>query len=192
MLSRVRGPITGWLSRWRSGQKDALEHIIPLVYDELRQVAHRQLRRESSQHALSATALVHETYLRLLQQRQLDARDRSGFLIVAGHTMRRVLVDEARRRRRLKRGGPDAPAAFDEEREYVSLLADGDMEQVLAVDGLLERLAALDERAVRVVECRIFAGMTIQETAVALAVSPKTVQRTWMTARAWLRKELGG
>ena len=159
------------------------------MYDELRQVARRQLRREPSSPPLSATTLVHETYLRLLQQRQVEATDRPGFLQVAGVTMRRVLVDEARRRTRLKRGGhetlerldTDAPALLDQE----------DLSQVLALDELLERLAAIDERAARIVEYRIFAGLTLEETAAALDVSAKTIQRTWTTARAWLRKELG-
>jgi RNA polymerase sigma factor (TIGR02999 family) len=184
-----REPVTVWLSRWRAGQKDALEHIVPLVYDELRHVARRQLSRESSPHALSATTLVHEAYLRLLQQRQVEASDRAGFLAVAGLTMRRILVDDARRRTRLKRGGNEPPVPIDD--EPASLLEDDDLDQVLALDNLLERLAAFDDRAARIVEYRIFAGLTLDETATALDLSVKTVQRTWSTARAWLRKELG-
>jgi RNA polymerase sigma factor (TIGR02999 family) len=189
MSPTVREPVTVWLARWRAGERDALEHIVPLVYDELRQVARRQLSRESSAHALSATTLVHEAYLRLLQQRQVEASDRAGFLAVAGLTMRRVLVDEARRRTRLKRGGQHDPMPLDEDR--VSLLEEAELDQVLALDRLLERLAAVDERAARIVEYRIFAGLTLDETARVLDVSVKTVQRTWSTARAWLRKELG-
>ena len=189
MPPSTREPVTVWLSRWRAGQKDALEHIVPLVYDELRQVARRQLRREALPHALSATTLVHEAYLRLLQQRQVEASDRPGFLAVAGLTMRRVLVDEARRRKRLKRGGTEPPVPLDDDPE--GLLQDGDVDQVLALDSLLERLAVYDERAARIVEYRIFAGLTLEETAAALDTSVKTVQRTWSTARAWLRKELG-
>src|SRR5262245_33652486 len=115
MSATLREPVTVWLSRWRAGRKDALEHIVPLVYDELRQVARRQLRREPSEQALSATTLVHETYLRLLQQRQVEATDHAGFLAIAGLTMRRILVDEARRRTRLKRGGHDSPLPLDDE-----------------------------------------------------------------------------
>jgi RNA polymerase sigma factor (TIGR02999 family) len=188
-MSRTVGePVTVWLSRWRAGQKDALEHIVPLVYDELRQVARRHLSREPSPHALSATTLVHEAYLRLLGQRQVNAHDRPEFLAVAGYTMRRILVDDARRRTRLKRGGHETPIPLDD--EPASLLDEGDAEQVLALDDLLERLAAFEERAARIVEYRIFAGLTLEETATALDVSVKTVQRTWSTARAWLRKEL--
>jgi len=186
----VPGPITAWLSRWRSGEHDALEHIIPLVYDELRAVARRQLSREPSPHALSATTLVHEAYLRLLQQRQVQASDRSAFLAVAGYTMRRVLVDEARRRKRLKRGGQEQAVPLEEDAN--PLLDDDNVDQVLDVDAVLDRLDALDSRAARIVECRIFAGLTLEETAAALDTSVKTVQRTWTTARAWLRKELGG
>jgi RNA polymerase sigma factor (TIGR02999 family) len=187
MSHALREPVTVWLSRWRSGQQDALEHIVPLVYDELRQVARRQLSRERLPHALSATTLVHETYLRLLGQRQLQASDRPGFLAVVGCTMRRILVDEARRRNRLKRGGNEPPLALEDE---PAAFADVDADEVLALDALLERLAAMNERAARIVEYRIFAGFTLEETASALDVSVKTVQRTWSTARAWLRKEL--
>lgn len=183
-------PITEWLSRWRSGQHDALERIVPLIYEELRGVARRQLRGEASPSALSATTLVHETYLRLLQQRQLQAEDRHAFLAIAAHTMRRILVDQARRRKRVKRGGdqPAVPIADDD--ELAPLLRDTEIDQVLALDAVMERLGRLDERAARVVEYRVFAGLTLEETAVALNTSTKTVQRTWTTARAWLRKEL--
>jgi RNA polymerase sigma factor (TIGR02999 family) len=126
--------------------------------------------------------------LRLLQQRQIGAVDRSEFLSIAGHTMRRVLVDAARRRKRMKRGGGEAALSLDDRVD--ARLTEGDAEQLLALDVLLERLAALNERAARVVEYRIFAGFTLEETAAALDMSVKTVQRTWSTARAWLRKEL--
>ena len=185
------GQVTEWLARWRAGDREALERLVPLVYDELRQVARRQLRRESPNHTLSATALVHEVYLRLLQQRQLTATDRDNFLAIAAQTMRRILVDHARARSRLKRGGDDRPIPL-ESGGVEPLLSDIEVEEVLAIDVALERLAQIDERAHRVIECRIFAGLTIDETAQALGVSSKSVQRTWTTARAWLRKELGG
>jgi RNA polymerase sigma-70 factor (ECF subfamily) len=124
----------------------------------------------------------------LLQQREVNASDRPAFLAVAGFTMRRILVDEARRRTRLKRGGHDSRVPLDE--EPAPLVEERDVDQVLALDNLLEKLAALDDRAARVVEYRVFAGFTLDETASALDVSVKTVQRTWSTARAWLRKEL--
>jgi RNA polymerase sigma factor (TIGR02999 family) len=184
------GPVTHWLERWRGGDRDALEHVVPLVYDELRQVARRQLVRESPGHTLSATGLVHEVYLRLLQQRQLAAVDREGFLSIAGQTMRRILVDHARARSRLKRGGDERPVSL-EPGDDVPLLTDTEVEEVLAINVALDRLAAIDDRARRVVECRIFGGLTLDETAQALGISPKSVQRTWAAARAWLRKEIG-
>src|SRR5262245_33725174 len=187
MSSTIEEPLTLWLARLRDGQHDALEHIVHILYDELRRVARRQLSRERSPHALSPTTLVHEAYLRLVRQRQLGAIDRPGFLAVAGHTMRRILVDEARARKRIKRGGDERVLSLDESQ---SPILDGDVDQVLALDALLERLAAMNERAARVVEYRIFAGLTLEETAAALDMSVKTVQRTWTTARAWLRKEL--
>ena len=183
------GQVTQWLARWRAGDREAPERLVPLVYDELRQVARRQLRGESAGHTLSATALVHEVYLRFLQQRQLTATDRDSFLAIAKQTMRRILVDHARARSRLKRGGDDRPIRL-EIGDDVPLLSDREVDEVLAIDVALERLAQVDERAHRVVECRIFAGLTLEETAQALGISTKSVQRTWTTARAWLRKEL--
>ena len=183
-------PVTEWLARWRAGDTDAIERIVPLVYNELRQVARRQLLRESPGHTLSATALVHEVYLRLLQQRQLAATDRDSFLGIAAQTMRRILVDHARARKRLKRGGENRPASLEAIAD-VPLLTDAEAEEVLAVDEALARLALLDQRAHRVVECRTFAGLTLEETAQVLGISVKSVQRTWATAKAWLRKEIG-
>jgi RNA polymerase sigma-70 factor (ECF subfamily) len=185
------GEVTRWLARWRAGDPDAFERMVPLVYEELRQVARRQLRREAQDHTLSATALVHEVYLRLLRQERLTAIDRDSFLAIAAQTMRRILVDHARSRLRLKRGGAEKPVSLDPQ-DDVPLLNDNEIEEVLAVDRALERLGALDERALRVIECRIFAGLTLEETAQALGVSSRSVQRTWNAARAWLRKEIGG
>ena len=187
-MSAGEQTLTVWLAQWRDGRQDALEHIVPLVYEELRRVARWHLRNERLPNALSATTLVHEAYLRLLQQRQIGAIDRGDFVAVAGLTMRRVLVDEARRRNRAKRGGGESLVPLDD--EIGIPFAEGDAEQIVALDALLGRLAALNDRAARVVEYRIFAGLTLEETATALDMSVKTVQRTWTTARAWLRKEL--
>ena len=189
MREAVRSPITTWLARWRAGQHDALERIVPLLYQELRQVARRQLGREPQGHTLSATALVHEVYLRLLRQRQIQAADREALLAVAAQTMRRVLVDHARRRRRLKRGGDESAVLIDD-LDAVPLLSEREVDEVIAFDEVSERLANLDPRAARIVEHRVFAGLTLEETADALGCSAKTVQRTWTAARAWLRKEI--
>jgi RNA polymerase sigma factor (TIGR02999 family) len=185
----MSGQVTRFLAEWRAGDAHAVERLVPLLYDELRQLARRQLRRESVAHTLSATALVNEVYLRLLRQRQLSAVDRDGFLAIAGATMRRVLVDHARARLRLKRGGAQRPESLEEDPPLLTPL---EVEEVLAIDAALERLARLDERARQVVECRIFGGLTLEETARVLDLSTKSVQRSWTAARAWLRKELGG
>jgi RNA polymerase sigma factor (TIGR02999 family) len=184
------GPVTEQLSRWRAGDPGALEPLLPLVYDELRRVARRQLQRETPGHTLSPTGLVHEAYLRLLRQRHIAACDREEFLGIAAHTMRRILVDHARGRTRLKRGGRETPVPLDE-RCDPPLLTDLEAEEVLAVDVALDRLEQLDTRARRVVEHRVFAGLTLEETAEALGISARSVQRTWATARAWLRREIG-
>lgn len=183
--------MTQVLAEWRAGDPHAVDRLVPLIYEELRQLARRQLGRESPGHTLSATALVHEAYLRLVQQRQLAAVDRDGFLAIAGVTMRRILVDHARARKRLKRGGKDRPESLEPGAEP-PLLTPVEVEEVLAIDAALDRLAKVDERARHVVECRIFGGLTLEETARVLALSTKSVQRTWTTARAWLRKEIGG
>lgn len=188
-IAMSRGQITLWLHEWRSGDARALDRLMPLVYAGLREVARRQLRRESPGHTLSSTALVHEVYLRLVAQRHLAANDREHFFAIAGRTMRRILVDHARARLRLKRGG-ERPASL-EPGDEPELLAPREIEEVLALDVALERLAAESERAVRVIECRIFAGLTLEETAEALGLSSKSVQRTWSAAAAWLRKEIG-
>lgn len=153
-------------------------------------MARREIRRESPGHTLSATALVHEVYLRLLRQRQVDAVDRNAFLSIAGTTMRRILVDHARARRRMKRGG-QKPEVLNEGDSEPALLTPIEVEEVLAIDEALGRLGERDARARRVVEYRIFGGLTLEETADALDLSTKSVQRTWTAARAWLRKEIG-
>jgi RNA polymerase sigma factor (TIGR02999 family) len=186
----MSGQVTKCLAEWRAGDPQAVDRLVALVYDELRRIARRQLHREASDHTLSATALVHEVYLRLLQQHQLTAQDRDGFLTVVAITMRRILVDYARARTRKKRGGGEIVASLEPDMD-VPLLTDVEVEEVLAIDIALERLARLDERASRVVECRIFGGLTLEETARVLDLSTKSVQRSWTTARAWLRNELG-
>jgi RNA polymerase sigma factor (TIGR02999 family) len=186
----VKGPITTWLERWRTGDGAVLERMIPLVYEELRRLARRQLRRESPAHTLSSAALVHEVYLRLLQQRQLSACDRGGFFAAAAQTMRRILTDHARTRLRQKRGAGERAIPLEQAPEP-ALLDDREAEEVLGIDLALQRLGRWDPRAVRVIECRVFAGLTLEETAQALGLSSKSVQRTWNAGIAWLRKDIG-
>ncbi len=181
------GQVTQWLVRLRTGDEAALGHLVPLLYDDLRLLARKQLRNERPGHTLSTTGLVNEAYLRLIEQHQLRAEDRPQFFAIAATTMRRILVDYARTRKRLKRGGGQAPIPLEEAEQF---LTEQEADEVLALDAALDRLAALEPRAVQVAQCRFYSGLTLEETAQALGVSVKTVQRDWIAARAWLRKEV--
>jgi len=163
-----------------------LDRLVPIVYDELRRIAHRQLRGERSDHTLDTTGLVHEPYLKLSRLDRIEWGDRAHFLAVAAGAMRRILVDYAVARRAGKRGGGRQRVALDD----VLILADERAEELLALDEALQRLAAESERAARIVEWRYFAGMSIEETAAVLDLSPATVKREWVLARAWLNREL--
>jgi RNA polymerase sigma factor (TIGR02999 family) len=165
----------------------ALERLAPLVYGELRGIAHRQLEVERPDHTLSTTALVHEAYLKLVDQTRASWEDRAQFFAVAARIMRRILVDYARRHRALRRGGARRPASLD---DAGAVAVAERAEEVIALDEALERLALLDERLSRVVECRYFAGLTEEETAQALGVTRRTVARDWVKAKGWLYKQL--
>lgn len=172
------------------GDPAALERALPLIYDELQDLARRHLDRERPGHTLTPTALVHEAYLKLVDQTRVRWRGREQFLGVASLAMRRILVNHARDRRRLKRGA-GAPRLGLTEGLGVAAPGPGpDDDFLLTLDALLDRLAAFAPRAARVVECRYFAGLDVEETALALGVSPPTVKREWALARAWLRREL--
>lgn len=180
------GEITQLLKAHASGNPEALDELFPLVYDELRRMARRRMRRERSGHTWGTTALVHEAYLKLVDFDRIDWQDRNHFFAVASRVMRNVLVDYAVKRNAEKRGG---------DRDRVSLREGDatdeiDLDDVLAVHQALNRLEAVDERQVRVVECRFFGGLTIDETAEVLDISPATVGRDWRTARAWLNRKL--
>jgi RNA polymerase sigma factor (TIGR02999 family) len=181
------GEVTQWLSRLREGDAAALDQVVAVLYDELRLVARARLRAERPDHTLSPTALVNEVYLRLLGQHRIDASGRTEFFAVAARTMRRVLVDAARTRKRLKRGGNQERVPLEDVDAALSIR---EADELLALEAALERLAAQDPRAAEVVEKRFFAGLTLEETAASLGVSTKTVQRDWLAARAWLRKEV--
>jgi RNA polymerase sigma factor (TIGR02999 family) len=178
--------ITGLLLAWRAGEARALDQLLPLVYDELRQIAHRQLRRERPEHTLDTAGLVHEAYIRLVDQKQVQWADRSHFFAVAAQAMRRILVDYARRYRAEKRG--EAPVRVN--LSDATLVADDSADTLLAIDDALNDLAALDERLARVVECRFFGGLTETETAEVLGVTERTVRRDWIKAKGWLHKAL--
>lgn len=181
------GEVTQLLRRLEAGNDDALERLMPLLYDELRMVARKQLRNERPDHTLSTTGLVNEAYLKLVDQRRLRAEDRTQFFAIAATTMRRILVDYARARKRIKRGGGQQPIPLDEAKHFLS---DAEAEEVLALDEALDRLEEVNPRGSKVVNMRFFSGLTLQETADALGFSVKTVQRAWTAARAWLRKEV--
>lgn len=161
--------------------------LVPLVYDELRRLARRHLRSERSGHTLRTTALVHEAYLRLAEQHNLLIDEQTRFFAAASTTMRRILVDHARRKRRLKRGGGKEPVPLD---DIADLLSEEDCEELVALDDALNRLAGANPRAATIVENRFFGGLSLEETAELLGVSSRTVQRDWVAARAWLRKEV--
>lgn len=178
--------ITRLLGDAGRGGRAAVDRLVPLVYNELRRIAHRRLAGESTGHTLDTTALVHETYLELVGLERIEFHSRAHFLAIAAQAMRRVLIDYAVARKAQKRGGARQPVSLD----AVALVADERTDELLALDEALDRLAALDERQSRVVECRFFGGMNIDETAAALDISPATVKRDWMLARAWLNREL--
>ncbi len=178
--------VTELLVRFRDGDRAAGERLLPLVYSELRRIAAHHLRRERLDHTLQATALVHEAYLRLIEQREGDWKSRSHFFGLAAHLMRLILIDHARKRRAGKRGGRQQKVELDD-----ALVADGQSpDQLLIIDQALKELALFDARAAQVVEMRFFGGLSVDETAEALEVSPTSVQRDWRTARLWLRRWL--
>ncbi|HSJ31517.1 MAG TPA: sigma-70 family RNA polymerase sigma factor [Longimicrobiales bacterium] len=178
--------VTDILVDLRGGGRQAVDRLLPLVYDELRRIAHRLLQRENAGHTLTTTALVHESYLHMVDQRRVTWVDRAHFLAVAATAMRRILVNYARRRTASKRGAGSRPLPLDE----AVALADERAEEMLALDEALARLAELNERLARVVECRFFGGLTTEETAAALAVTPRTIERDWAKAKSWLYQEL--
>ncbi len=179
--------VTGLLQAWGGGDHAALDQLVPIVYEELHRQAQRYLRRESPGHTLQTTALVHEAYLRLVDQRQARWQNRAQFFGVAAQLMRRILVDHARRHQAAKRGGSAIQVPLDEG-GVAAVESDVDL---VALDDALTRLAGLDPQQARVVELRYFTGLGIEETAEALGISPATVKREWAMARAWLRRELG-
>jgi len=178
--------VTRLLVAWRGGDADALDRLLPLVYAELRRVAHRYMRDERPNHPLQTTALVHEAYLRLIDVTRVDWQSRTHFFAVSAQMMRRILVEAARRRQADKRGGDASHVALDE----AFVPAPDRAGDLLALDEALERLATLAPRKARVVELRYFAGLSVEETAGVLEVSAETVMRDWRMAKLWLQRDL--
>ncbi|HEX6054035.1 MAG TPA: ECF-type sigma factor [Gemmatimonadaceae bacterium] len=195
MEAATPNAITDALAEWREGVPGALDRLVPLVYADLSRIAHRQLGLEPSGHTLSTTALVHEAYLRLVDQTRAQWVDRVQFFAVAAHVMRRVLVDHARRHRAARRGGAPRRLSIDsleslDSSDAGSLVAAERALVLIALDEALERLSCLDARQAHVVECRFFGGLTEAETAEALGVTARTVERDWVKARGWLHATL--
>jgi RNA polymerase sigma factor (TIGR02999 family) len=180
------GELAELLAAAQGAPADGAPQLIAVLYEELRRVARQQMRSERSDHTLQATALVHEAYFRLINQPHGTWQDRTHFIRVASQVMRHLLIDHARARRTAKREGGLQRVALDEP----SLFTDEQSNELLALNEALERLAQFDPRQSRVVELRFFGGLTVEETAAALAISPKTVKRDWSVARAWLYREV--
>ena len=180
--------VTRLLKDWSDGDQTALDQLMPLVYDELRRLAHQHMRREKAPHVLQTTALVNEAYMRLVGQSQIRFENRAHFFRIAARLMRQILVDDARRRNFAKRGGGTIQIPLDEALNVAQLQA----VNVLALDEALTTLAQKDSRQSEIVELKFFGGLSIEESAEVLKVSPGTVMRDWTFARAWLRHEMSG
>jgi RNA polymerase sigma factor (TIGR02999 family) len=180
-------PVTDLLVRWRQGDREALDSLMPMVYVELRRLAHHYLQRERSDHTLQSTALVHEAFLRLAGQSPPQWQNRAHFFGIAAHVMRQILVEYARAHSAAKRGGVNSCKVTLDEALDLAQRIDVD---VIALDGALNRLSELDPQQSRIVELRFFAGLTIEDTSEVMGISPATVKRDWTSARAWLHREI--
>jgi RNA polymerase sigma factor (TIGR02999 family) len=187
-MPQVPQNVTQLLIGWGKGDKEALDQLVPIVYDELRRQAAGYLRRERVGHTLQTTALIHEAYLRLVDQKNVQWQNRAHFFGIAAQLMRRILVDHARTKKRAKRGGSDVRVSLNE----ATLTTQGQDLDIVALDEALEHLAEIDEQQSKIVELRFFSGLTVEETAEVLGISPATVKRDWSMAKAWLHREISG
>lgn len=186
MTPSSKQEVTQLLRAWNQGDRSALDRLYELVYAELRRLAHHYMSRENPGHTMQTTALVNEAYLRLANTKDLDWKDRAHFFAVSANVMRRILIDGARARRAERRGGDELPVALDEAPE----VAQKSDPELIALDDALSQLAVVNERQSKVVELRYFGGLSVEETAEALRVSPDTVMRDWRFAKAWLKREM--
>jgi len=185
-MSQAPQNVTQLLIGWGQGDKEALDRLVPIVYDELRRQAARYLRHERAGHTLQTTALIHEAYIRLIDQKNVHWQNRAHFFGIAAQLMRRILVDHARTRKRAKRGGSDIRVPLED----AVAIAKAPQLDVVALDEALNRLAEIDEQQGKIVELRFFSGLTVEETAEVLGISPATVKRDWSMAKAWLHREI--
>ena len=186
MINSGGNEVTNLLAAWSDGEHEALDKLMPLVYEELRRMAKRYMHSQPSGHTLQTTALIHEAYLKLADQKKAGWKDRAHFFAVAARAMRHILVDHARSRQTKKRGGPAHIVSLED----VAVIAKEQAAEVIALNEALENLFAADERKGLVVELRYFGGLTVEETAEVLQVSPLTVMRDWQFAKTWLLREL--
>jgi RNA polymerase sigma factor (TIGR02999 family) len=180
--------VTQLLKAWGNGDEAARDELMTLVYEELHRLAHQHLKRERPGHTLQTSALVNEAFVKLIDQKDVRWQNRGHFFAIAAHLMRRILVDHARIRRAAKRGGSASPVSLDD----ALVISNERSAEVVALDEALTALATVDERKSQIVELRFFGGLSIEETAEVLAVSPGTVMRDWTLAKAWLRREMTG
>jgi RNA polymerase sigma-70 factor (ECF subfamily) len=185
-MTEIPQNVTQLLLGWGKGDKEALDQLLPIVYEELRRQAAHYLRRERVGHTLQTTALIHEAYLRLIDQRNVQWQNRAQFFGIAAQLMRRILVDHARTKKRAKRGGSDIRVSLGEA-NALTRVQDLD---VVALHEALERLELIDEQQSKIVELRFFSGLTVEETAEVLSISTATVKRDWSMAKAWLHREI--
>ena len=188
-METATGEVTKLLQDWSVGNREALDKLLPLVYDELRRLAHSYLTHERADHTLQTTALVHEAYLKLIDQRSVNWQNRAHFFAISAQAMRRILLDNARRHTAAKRGSGGQKVSLE---EVATLSRDTANESLIELDEALQKLAVIDPEQGRIVELRYFGGLTIEETAEVLNISPSTVQREWTTARAWLYQAIKG
>jgi RNA polymerase sigma factor (TIGR02999 family) len=186
MKSPAPKEVTQLLIAWSNGEEEALEKLVPLIYDELRRIARRYMKREPAGHTLQTTALVNEAYLRLIEQKGMKWQNRAHFFAISAQLMRRILVSMARARYANKRGGEARQVSLDE----ALVISEERAAELVALDDAMNELAALDPRRSRVVELRYFGGLSVEETAEVLNISPETVMRDWKRAKAWLYTEL--
>lgn len=187
MSEYLSSEITEMLKSWNEGKNEALEALIPVIYDELRRQAHYYLRRERRGHTLQTTGLINEAYIKLVNQKNVRFESRTHFFAISANLMRQILVDHAKAKYRLKRGGMKSDLPLD---ESIKVAADEKEIELIELDEALQRLAKMDLKQARIVELKFFGGLTIEETADVLGISPTTVKRDWKMARAWLYHEL--